>query len=291
MPTRTVSQGFEEFHRRLVPSGTESEAAKSHRASIETCLKANFGLLRFFRSGSFGNGTSIRNHSDVDYFASLPDASIMPSSSATLADVAAALRARFPNTSGIRVDSPAVVVPFGSDASETTEVIPADLVNSDGPFVYRIADGSDGWMLSSPQAQNDYVREIDDRRKGKARPLIRFLKAWKYYRNVPISSFYLELVAAKHAAGESTIIYPWDVRDVFAKLWDTRLAAVEDPAGKSGKVFACRTTLQKEEALGKVDSARMRSKWAKESEDEGDVAAAFRWWDMVYDGKFPSHNY
>lgn len=50
MATRTIFQGFEEFRRRLVPSGTESEAAKNHRASIEACLKSNFGLLRFFRS-------------------------------------------------------------------------------------------------------------------------------------------------------------------------------------------------------------------------------------------------
>ncbi len=291
MPTRSVNQGFEEFHSRLVPSATESQAATNHRASIEACLKSSFGLLRFFRSGSFGNGTSIRNYSDVDYFAWLPNANMKTSSSATLGDVAAALRKRFPNTYGIRVDSPAVVVPFGIDASETTEVIPAGVTGIGEPPVFRITDGSGGWMLSSPEAQNDYVREVDGRCKGKAKPLIRFLKAWKYYKDVPVSSFYLELVAARHAAGESTIIYSWDVRDVFAKLWDRQLAAVEDPAGKSGKVAACRTALQKEEALSKVDSARLRSKWAKESEDEGNTAAAFGWWDMLYDGKFPSYKY
>jgi hypothetical protein len=113
MPTRSVSERFEEFHKRLIPSATESEAAKNHIKSIEECLKINFGLLRFFRSGSFGNGTSIQNYSDVDYFASLPDASIKDDSSKTLSDVAAALRRRFPTTLGIRVDSPAVVVPFG----------------------------------------------------------------------------------------------------------------------------------------------------------------------------------
>jgi tRNA nucleotidyltransferase (CCA-adding enzyme) len=135
MPARSVPEGFEELHKRLVPSGTESEAAKNHRASIEACLKSNLGLLRFFRSGSFGNGTSIRNYSDVDHFASLPSASLDNDSSKVLRDVAAALRTRFPTTFGIRVDPPAVVVPFGTDASETTEVIPADLVDSNGPFV------------------------------------------------------------------------------------------------------------------------------------------------------------
>ncbi len=69
---KTVAAGFAEFLRRLTPTTGESEAAKRHRASIEACLKKDFGLLRFFRTGSFGNGTSIRHCSDVDYFASIP---------------------------------------------------------------------------------------------------------------------------------------------------------------------------------------------------------------------------
>ena len=290
MPTRIVSQGFEELHRRLVPSGTESEVAKRHRASIEACLSSNFGLLRFFRSGSFGNGTSVRNYSDVDYFAWLPNDNMRDSSSATLSAVADALRERFPSTFGIRADAPAVVVPFGADASETTEVIPAGIAGGGEPQVFRIADGSGGWMLSSPDAQNAYVRGVDAGCGGKAKPLIRFLKAWKYYNDVPISSFYLELVAARHAAGESTIIHSWDVKDVLAKLSESGLAAAEDPAGKSGKVSAC-ASYERSVALEKAESARLRSKWAKESEDEGDLSSAFRWWDAVYDGKFPSRYY
>ncbi len=291
MPTRTVSQGFDEFHKRLVASDTETEAARRHRVSIEACLKSNFGSVVLTRSGSFGNGTNIRSFSDIDYFASLTSSAIKTSSSATLSEVASALRTRFPTTSGIRVDSPAVVVPFGTDASEAHEIIPADLVNLSSPFVYRIADGSGGWMRSSPPAQKDYVRSVDADVKGRAKPLIRFLKAWKYYRNVPVSSFYLELVAAKHAAGTSTIIYSWDVRDVFEKLGDSGLADVGDPAGRSGKVAACRTAALRADALSKTESAANRSRWAKESEDAGDTRGAFRWWGMLYDGNFPSHYY
>lgn len=291
MPTRSVAQGFEEFRNRLVTSTTETEAAKNHRASIEACLKTNFGLLRFFRSGSFGNGTNVRNYSDIDYFASLSSSAMKTSSSATLNAVASALRTRFSSTYGIRVDSPAVVVPFGTDASEAHEVIPAELVSTDDPRMYRIADGTGGWMRSSPQAQNDYVRSVNDRTGGKAKSLIRFLKAWKYYKNVPISSFYLELVVAEHAAGAIPIIYSWDLRDVFAKLRNSALAAVDDPAGASGKVAACSTTAQKEDALSKVDTAASRSRSAKESEDAGKLGEAFAWWDLLYDGRFPSYFY
>src|SRR5258708_3949048 len=69
---RTVDEGFRDFLSRLTPSSYESAAATAHRASIEARLKNDFGLRRFFRTGSFGNGTSISGYSDVDYFASLP---------------------------------------------------------------------------------------------------------------------------------------------------------------------------------------------------------------------------
>jgi hypothetical protein len=79
-------------------------------------------MTGFFKAGSLGNGTSIRNYSDVDYFASIPSQNLKQNSSKTLSEVADVLRNRFPGTSGIRVDVPAVVVPFGTDASEATDV-------------------------------------------------------------------------------------------------------------------------------------------------------------------------
>jgi len=64
---RTVDEGFRDFLTKLTPSATESQAARSHRASIEARLKTDFGLRRFVRIGLFGNGTSISGYSDVDY--------------------------------------------------------------------------------------------------------------------------------------------------------------------------------------------------------------------------------
>ena len=58
--------------KKLTPSSYESDAAKRHRGSIEQCIKSNFGLRRFWRTGSFGTGTSISGYSDVDYIASIP---------------------------------------------------------------------------------------------------------------------------------------------------------------------------------------------------------------------------
>ena len=105
---KTVEEEFRVFHGRLTPTGGEAEAAKRHRASIEACLKENFEITRFFRTGSLGNGTSIRWYSDVDYFASIPRENLKQKSSATLREVRDALDARFPNT-GVAVRTPAVL--------------------------------------------------------------------------------------------------------------------------------------------------------------------------------------
>ena len=81
-------------------------------------------MTRFFRTGSFGNGTSISGHSDVDYFAEIPPKNLKQQSAYTLVGVKNALAKRFPNTN-VRVSCPAILIPFGTDAKESTEVTPA----------------------------------------------------------------------------------------------------------------------------------------------------------------------
>ena len=196
---RTIAQGFDDFLTSIKATKAETALAKSHRASIEACLKSNFGLNRFTRIGSFGNGTNVSGYSDVDYLACIPTAQLTKTSTASLIKVKNALATRFPDT-GVAVNSPAVLVPFGDKKSEDTEIVVADYVNeSNGYKVYEIADGNDGWMEASPDAHNAYVDYIDKQHGGKVKPLIRFIKAWKFYQGAKISSFYLEMRVAKLA--------------------------------------------------------------------------------------------
>lgn len=289
--SRTVDEGFRVFHGWLTPTGGESQAAKDHRKSIETCLTNNFQMQRFFRSGSFGNGTSISGHSDVDYFASIPTAKLKEDSSATLREVRTVLEARFPNT-GVYVDSPAVVVPFGKNASESTEVVSADFIkkDEDGNHIYEIADGDGGWMRTSPDAHKSYVDEVDKKLNGKVKPLIRFLKAWKYYRDVPISSFYLEMRVAKYAAQETVIVYSIDVKNILKLMSDNKLAALQDPKGISGYIQPCASDSKKITALSKIETALTRASKAVTAENKSEISDAFYWWNLVYNENFPSYN-
>lgn len=286
----TVEEGFRVFLGSLTPSIGESGAAQRHRQSIQDCLKSNFGLNAFFRSGSFGSGTSVRSHSDVDYIASIPRENIPQNSISFLTKVRAALDRRFPYT-GVRVKTPAVVVPFGTDASETTEVIPADFIRrtQQGHRIYEIADGSGSWMRTSPESHNAYVAAVNSRLSNKVKPLIRFLKAWKYFNNVPVSSFYLELRCARYASAESSIIYSIDIKNVFKLLWDRQLSAIQDPVGISGYVYACSTEAQKINSLAKLETALNRAYKARAAEQEDKPREAFYWWDRVFNGYFPRY--
>jgi hypothetical protein len=182
------------------------------------------------------------------------------------------------------------VVPFGDDASETYEIVPAYWAH--GPqarTVYNIPAPGSGWRESAPDAHLSYVSTINDRHGGKVKQLARFLKAWKYYRTVPLSSFYLEMRTASYAAGESSIVYSYDVYAVLRKLRAEDLAAMNDPMNLVGRIHAYSGYADYRDALSKLDIALARAEKALEAERNGNIRDAFRWWDAVYNDHFPAY--
>lgn len=288
---RTVDEGFRDFLAKLTATESETASAKSHRESIKMRLERDFGLYRLFRIGSFGNGTSISGHSDVDYLASLKDNFANPSSSYSLSKVRDSLDGRFPRT-GVRVSCPAVLVPFGTRSAERHEIVPGDLVGTNCDFmIYHISDCAGGWVQVSPEAHIHYVNEVNKKHNGKVKPLIRLIKAWKYFRDVPISSFYLEMRIAKYAATEPSIIYYWDIEGVLQLLWNIQLAAIQDPMGVSGYISACKTEALRRDALSKLETALTRATNAREAVDKGSISDAFDAWRLLYYYEFPTYYY
>lgn len=284
----TVPAAFDELHSWLVPTATETEAAASHRVSIEACLKANFGMTNFFRSGSFGHGTSIRTVSDVDYMASIPSANLANNSTTALEDVKSVLQKRFPNTA-VSIRNPAVVVPFGTGPAERHEITPGYYIEQvEGSNVYGISDRADDWMRTSPTAHGAWINEINDRLSKRLKPLIRFMKLWNFKRKAGIRSFYLELRTGAYAAGETTIIHSIDILQALRQLRDKELAMMQDPVGISGYVHPC-SGLWKEEALSRINTAISRAERARDAENAGKIADAFDCWSLLFDGYFPKY--
>ena len=287
---KTIEDAFGVFHTSLTPFTAETEAVKSHRTSLKQCLENNFNMYNFIRTGSTGNATGISGYSDSDYFAIIPTEKLKSNSASTLAELRTALEIRFPRT-GVYVDSPAVVCPFGIMAAQTTEIVPADYIKTENGYnIYDIPDRNGGWIRASPLAHNSYVNSINDKLNKKVKPLIRFLKAWKYYNNVPISSFYLEIRVAKYAMGEQSIIYSIDIYNIFKYLMDNDLPAVIDPTGISGYIYPCSTEAKKVYALSKLKSAFARAEKARTAESNNNISDAFYWWNLLYNYNFPKYS-
>ena len=289
---KTIDEGFREFHGTLTPKRGESQAVKCHRTSIKACLEKNFKVTRFFPTGSFENGTSIRGYSDADYFACIPTKNLKEHSVTTLQEVREVLIKSFPNAD-ISIKIPTVKVCFGTNASESIEIVPAGFIQKDknGNDIYKIAnsDGAGGWMRASPDVHNKYVDKINKRLECKVEPLVRLLKAWKYYHSVPVRSFYLEMYAAKYASRQGFIDYSYDLKCIFQSLWDRRLGALSDPTGISGSILPCSSPEQKIDALKKLEAAFKRAQKAQGAEDSEKIIDAFNEWKLVFGKKFPSY--
>jgi len=289
---KTVEEGFDTLIGRLKPLDSEHDKAASHKDSVKTCMENNFGCTSLIETGSFGNGTGVRHYSDTDYFARCPANNFYTDSAYTLRLVKEALQRTFPRTDGIVVKSPAVRIPFGTLASERLEVTPVyyeGLVTTPvgNKYAYHLPNYYSGWMLSSPGAHNEYVNREDKRLGGKLKPLIQLIKAWKFYNNVPIYSFYLELRVTKYAEGEKAIVYDIDVKNIIKFLYDNSLPSIQDPMGISGLIPACKTDVKKQDALSKVSTANTRAQKARDEKDR-DPDMSFYWWNMFFNGKFPA---
>ena len=291
--TGEVEAAFWRFLENLRASRTETSAAAGHRASIKARLENDFEMTSFFRTGSFGNGTNISGHSDVDYFAVIPARNLNQDSSITLGDIAVALRDRFPLTN-VRVSSPGISLPFGIDGANAVEVVPVQytgktLLKFDQ---YDMPNGVGGWMFSAPASHNAYVANIDARLSNRVKPLIRFVKAWKFFRNAPIKSFYIELFVANYADTQQSILFDIDIKNALGRMLTSRLAPLPDPRfpddGRS--IPACNTELQRLDALSKLERAYGWADEAVSANLSSRVRYAFDRWGLVFDSKFPAYS-
>lgn len=286
---RTVEQGFEVFLERLIPLASQREAAAKHRASIETSLKSAVPVTLLRETGSFNHGTGVCNHSDVDVLVSINKA--RPGSSDTaLGWVKDALASSFPYTT-VRISRPAVVVEFAG-GDETWEVIPGFYTSRGGVgvSVYDIPGPASGWIDTAPLEHLAYVTEVNKLSKvaGGAKKLARLAKAWKYYNNVPVSSFYLEMRAAKYLADEPSFVPVWDICHLLEYLEKIGLAAMNDPKGATGRFYACSTEAKAVDALSKLHTGATRARKALDARNNDDPETAFYYLNLLFGGNFPA---
>lgn len=242
------------------PSSTQFDGARSHRAAIEARLDVQLGVHQMFEIGSLRHGTGVWLYSDADYLVSLKG--VRPDSPwTTLNKVKEQLQARFPSTTVI-TRRPAVVCKF-SDGD--VEVVPG----YPGSSGYWIANPNAGWMLTHPKDHNKYVTDVNAKHSGAVKKLARQVKVWKYKRNVPISSCYLEMRTAKHMDGESGYSALWDLYLTLKNMRDVELASMNDPTGLSSRFGSCSSEANRLDAMSKINTAVSRALKAKDYASDG----------------------
>lgn len=256
--SQTTSAYLNGLLSKYTPSSTYFDKARAHRAGIEARLDSWLGVSEMFETGSLRHGTGVWFYSDVDYIVALKGS--RPTPTTALNNVRDALKDKYASTT-VRVSRPAVVCDFAA-GDETVEVVPA---YSDGPGRgYWIPDPADhsGWMRSYPKSHNAYVNDANLSHSGAAKKLARLAKTWKYKRNVPISSCYLEMRAARYAKDVEAWILPMDLHYFLRGLKNIDLASMNDPTKSGSRFTACSSVSTKSDALSKLDTALGRSEKA-----------------------------
>jgi hypothetical protein len=263
--TQTARAWLNDMTILYTPTPTEFDAARGHRAAIEARLDVYLGVHEMFEIGSLKHGTGVWKYSDADFLVSLKGT--RPDSPWTMLNkVKETLQGRFPSTT-IVVRRPAVVCRF-SDAD--VEIVPA----YEGVTGYWIADPADGWMRTHPKDHNQYVNDVNKKHDGAVKNLARQVKVWKYLRNVPVSSCYLEMRTAKYMDGESSYSPLWDLCLTLKRMHDAELAAMNDPTGLGSRFGACSSESNRLDAMSKLATAVTRARKAKDFDKDGDDETA-----------------
>lgn len=225
----TVGVRFQNFVAALMLTSDQALDGSTKQYGVRGCLdahywgnsNANYGFL----IGSWGKSTEIRPPRDVDVMFQLPSSvyerfQTRPGNkqSQLLQEVKEVLKKTYSNTE-MRADGQVVVVPF---ASYAVEVAPAFLLQ-DGK--YWICDTNNGgrYKTTDPKAEIKHVKDSNDLTNGNTRALIRMIKCWQGYCNVPLKSFLIELLAVEFLStwtykDKGTTFYDWMVRDFFLFL-------------------------------------------------------------------------
>lgn len=226
----TVSKRFDTLIENLNLTADQAADGETKHKGVRRCLNRHYygsasDTANSRLVGSWGKSTRIRPPRDIDVLFVLPESVFhryqqRPGNkqSQLLQEVKGVLQATYTSTN-MSGDGQVVVVPFLSYA---VEVVPAFLLQSGQ---YWICDTNNGgrYKETDPKAEIEKVSASNDHTNGNTRRLIRMMKRWQEYCNVPLKSFLIELLAIEflgswaHAAKSATY-HDWMVRDFLEFL-------------------------------------------------------------------------
>ncbi|WP_034767929.1 MULTISPECIES: nucleotidyltransferase [unclassified Hyphomonas] len=245
--------------------------------------------LGYYVYGSWGKGTAISPPYDVDMYYRVPieeferfDRYAGNGQSGLLASVRETLLDRYPQTR-IRGDGQVVVIDFNS---LTIEVAPC-LERQNGSFLIPNSNQGGAWMVAEPRSEISQLNYVDSISNNNLRPLVQMAKQWKRHCNVPIKSFYIELLATEYMRScewreQSLYYYDWIVRDFFQFLVNSPEKIVSVPYTEEiinvGSDWHSRSITAWERAVSACEFEREDSIWS-----------AGECWQRIFGDKIPEY--
>lgn len=220
---------FNKFLSNIQLSEKQRENAKTKYDGVCKKLHDNYYESTYDGStkllvGSYGKRTAIAPPTDVDVLFKMPyseykryDSYVGNGQSQLLQDIKKTLLSKYPSTK-IRGDGQVVVIDF---ISYNVELVPTfDLVGS--LYIPNTNNGG-SWKQTNPKSEMENLNTSNKRSNGNTIKLIKMMKAWKSYCQVPIKSLVIELSVVKFLGSwehynKSSIYYDWMIRDYLQYL-------------------------------------------------------------------------
>lgn len=288
----TTAQAFDEFYDAIKEDDATSQKVSDRRANVVNVLKAAFpssATMQFQSAkliGSLGRHTASRPFDDMDLLVHLHvDEDLWQgtyqynssdflyrvrnslSGSSTVKKVGARGQAvRFFYSDGLVVDIAAVV----------------KITN--GP--YKIPDGSGGWLSTDPIEHAAYMNRRNSERDSNLKRFVVVAKQWNEAHSSHLSSFHLEMMAARTFATLGT-----NRRTALRLFFDYNQynLSVQDPAGYGGDLSTYLTPNARTLVNTGLGAARDRADLAIAAEDRGDARESIRQWGIILGSRFPAY--
>jgi hypothetical protein len=224
----TTGLRFRSFLDRLSPTWVQRLDGHTKIDNVTACLNRHYYGFSWKDAnrlvvGSWGKETEVRPPRDIDLLFVLPSWVYYRygwisgnKQSRLLQEVKHVLQRTFPLTS-IRGDGQVVVVPF---SSYSVEVVPAFLLH-DGKYATCDTNHGGRYKVIDPCAEVTNIEWSDTLTSGDCRNLIRMIKRWQDYCEVPLKSFWIELLAVEFLrawrhVGKGLGYYDRMIRDFFS---------------------------------------------------------------------------
>ena len=287
-----VSRRFSALLAKIAPSDSALDTARRRVSDIAACIGSRFEIARPLPVGSFNKGSAIKWYSDADFFVALSRDEVRrgpryKSSSTVLNNIGGVLRARYRSTDIAR-DGVAITVRF-ERGDAPIDVVPAVYLRHDSALkspICLMPDGRDGWMETAPDAQRARLAEANRASGAKLIRVMQLVKWWAKCRDVPVPivSYHIEALLISEGLVAGVGRYSQLLCDVFARLRRRNGAAIRDPLGVSGNIALANTGVKVASAVRSLAVAADRSSAAVHAEENGDLAEAIKYWQMVLPG-------